>query len=46
MVFLHFFKKKRTKKNLANGEDPDQTGHDLGLHCLPISIKRLLGLFE
>ena len=34
---------------LANSGDPDQTPHtaasDLGLHCLPMSHKRTLGLY-
>ena len=33
----------------ANSEDPDQTPHsvasDLGLHCLPVSQKRTLGIY-
>ena len=35
---------------LANGGDHDQMLHsvetDLGLHCLPCLIKRMLGLFH
>ena len=35
--------------SVSNSEGPDQTPHDavsdLGLHCLPISLKMTLGLY-
>ena len=30
----------------ANSEDPDQTVHDLGLHCLPIPVTKSVQKFR
>ena len=49
-VFFLFFFKFYLITLQANSEDPDQTPHDavsdLGLHCLPMSHKRLIGVYH
>ena len=44
-----FFKKILIEHSVSNSEDPDQTPQyvvsDLGLHCLPMSVKRTLCLY-